>query len=236
MKYFLLLLSITALAASAQTPLPKIDSAGKDVAGFIPPGWFVEHSAFGDLNNDKIEDMVIVIQPKDSMTESRYNCDTKAWDDEEKGFPRVLFIIFGEESGSYRLALQDNDFILRPDEGGMRGDPFEGEAISIKNNVLSFGFSGGTSQRWTVQYKFRYQHNDWYLIGASSGGYHSVLGTANENSYNLITGKVKITESEDIFGKEHATVKWKTIPKQELKTIKALGRPFCWEIEPGIFL
>ncbi|MFL5764018.1 MAG: hypothetical protein ACJ77K_08765 [Bacteroidia bacterium] len=236
-RFFLLLLSVLALKTSAQPfSFPKIDSTGRDASEFIPPGWFVEHSASGDLNNDKTEDLVLVIQSKDSITELRYNCETKKWDDEERGFPRILIVLFEGLDGKYHLAFQNNDFILRSDEGGMMGDPFEGQEMKIRNNVLTFGFSGGTSERWVVEYKFRYQKSNWFLIGASSGGFHAVLGTAEENSYNFLTGKVKITTSVNIFENGKSKIKWKTIPKADLRTINMLVRPFCWEVEPGVFL
>ncbi|MNT65191.1 hypothetical protein D3C72_2031560 [compost metagenome] len=52
-------------------------------------------------------------------------------------------------------------------------------------------FYGGSNDRWYGKYRFRYQNDDWYLIGATVGSFFSgtmTETTGNEEDYNLLTG------------------------------------------------
>ena len=65
-------------------------------------------------------------------------------------------------------------------------DPYE--KIFIRHNTLGVEFLTGGPLRDVLSYFFRYQNNDWYLIGASSFQYWA----GHEGSYtidiNLLTG------------------------------------------------
>jgi hypothetical protein len=230
----ILLFCIPFSGSAQQFSFPVIKSSGKSITEFIPENWLLIAADTGDLNKDKQEDIVLIIETKDTVSEMQYNADNGKWDQPSDTKPRILIILF-QRNNEYKLALRNNDFILRMDEGGVWGDPLD--EVSVKNNVLTIAFFGGASTKWRNTYKFRFQKNDWYLIGVTSGNYNSILGTMNENDYNFITKKVRITSSDNIFDDHSKTnTQWKTFILKELKTMKTLIRPFTWEIDEGIYI
>lgn len=233
---FLLSLFFRVLAAQ-EFALPVIDSVGSTIHNFIPKGWSVIDTVFGDLNKDKLEDVAMVIQSNDTIKEYLYNSETKKSDELNEDLPRILIILFkGKIDGKFHLAAQDNQFILRSLEGGMSGEPFN-DPMTIEKNVLTISFMGGTSHKWMVSYKFRFQNNDFYLIGASTGNVHTVLGTMENNSYNFLTKKMNEEKCDNVFDDaSKTTFKTRAFSVKELKTLKSLIRPFLWEIEPGNYL
>jgi hypothetical protein len=58
---------------------------------------------------------------------------------------RNLIIVFGNSDGSYDLSITAKNAILRADEGGTFGDPFDGIAIDRGSVLLKFM---GGSDRW----------------------------------------------------------------------------------------
>lgn len=250
--FSLLFLSIAGFAA-AQNHYPVLSSKGDSAAAFVPAKWHIMYQVqYGDLNKDKLEDAAFVIESDDTMSEYLYDAETQKYDDLEHGInPRILVVLFKNADGTYRLALQNNDFILRVFEGGMCCDPYESEDITIKNGTLRLAFNGGLSRtKWENTYVFRYQKNDWYLIGASiayiyidygdhneDGSDDSVKISREETSYNFITGKVEITTNDDTDNPaSQAKIIKKTLPEMPLPTFKTLIRPMTWEIEKGEFL
>ena len=131
----------------------------KDIKSFIPSEYDTLYSgvARGDLNKDGIEDIVMVLGPKWEKQEDRGNKN------EDSSLPqRKLIILFGDKNGYRRAGIADNA-ILCKDCGGVFGDPFAG--IDITNGLLNIYHYGGSSWRWSYTHKFRYQQNDFYLIG-----------------------------------------------------------------------
>lgn len=156
-----------------------INSNAIDVTSLIPAGWHIlEHTepvkAEGDLNKDGIQDLAIVIE----KTQEEYDAT------------RSLLIAFGNKDHTFSLSTIADKVILGAQEGGGWGDPFDGIIID-RGSVVVSDF-GGSSQRWYDKYRFRFQENDWYLIGVSMGWNHSIKeGTEmafDEEDYNLLTG------------------------------------------------
>ena len=158
-KIFLCLLLFSGSCYAQENHYPVIKSVADSVDDFVPEGWELILLNRGDLNNDGIEDAVLVIQSKDTLRELLYDGNHKKWDRLEDTKPRLLVILFKDKTG-YKLALQNNDFILRMDEGGVWGDPENG--LEIKNNILILSFYGGSMEKWNNIYKFRFQNDDWY--------------------------------------------------------------------------
>ena len=153
---------------------------GNDISAFVPDGWHLLEKVSGkptlvegDLNNDGIKDRAFVIEGKSKN---------------EEAAPRALLIALGNEDKSYTLSAKAENAILRADEGGFWGDPFE--KISIDRGSIVISFYGGSNWRWFSSYRFRFQDNDWYLIGATRGSYFTRTTTrenADETDYNLLT-------------------------------------------------
>lgn len=163
----------------------------KDWTSLIPEGWHVLEKnegepvvVEGDLNKDGIPDIAAIIEKKTTGEEAP---------------PRALLIAFGHKDNSYTLSIIADKVILRADEGGVWGDPFEN--LSIDRGSVVISDYGGSNWRWYNKYRFRYQDNDWYLIGATMGSYFTGTTTrenADEEDYNLLTGDYIIrTTGED---------------------------------------
>ncbi|WP_105616414.1 hypothetical protein [Vallitalea okinawensis] len=164
-------------------------SSVENTLSFIPEGWSIAKNNMGelaevegDLNKDGINDKAIVIQ-------------NNAIEDHAQD--RDLLIAFGNSDGTYELSIRADKAILLSNEGGTFGDPFEG--ISIDRGSILLKFFGGSSEKWYYRFRFRFEDNGWYLIGATEGGLINVNGNMEDinEDYNLLTGDYIINELED---------------------------------------
>ena len=88
---------------------------------------------------------------------------------------------------SYELLHLAKGAVLPDAHGGIMGDPF-GE-LSVENEAIVLRQQGGSRYKWAYVHRFRYQVDQWQLIGATieSGAPCDMW----ENfDYNLSTGKV----------------------------------------------
>ena len=133
---------------------PISKKTGKNISELIPPNWFLKDSCVGDLNNDNIPDLALVIEYKDTIDEIRPDSSTN------NGSPRILLVYFKNiRSGNFDQVIQNNTFIYRYGEGGMSREPYG--KIDIKNKILIISYLFTRSH---ADYKFRYQQKDFYLI------------------------------------------------------------------------
>ncbi|WP_207496769.1 hypothetical protein [Aridibaculum aurantiacum] len=103
---------------------PSILVTGQNIPDFVPAGWTVLDSAYGDLNKDGVTDAAIVIQHKDSISMANSVGDTVLTQ------PRMLLILFRNAAhNSFALVEQSNTFILRHDNPAME-DPYLELAIN----------------------------------------------------------------------------------------------------------
>jgi hypothetical protein len=215
-----LLLSHTAFCQAFDYP-----SFNKSINSFdelLPPNWFLKDSAAGDLNGDNVPDLVAVAELKDTIEELRPDKTVNV------GSPRILLIFFrNSKTGNFDLALQHNTFIIRYGEGGM--DPEAYGKVSIKNKVLDIFYS---LMHGEADYKFRYQQNDFYLIGAMNSGVGG--GQINSWDINFLTKKARHEWGE--ITDEKMKVKWVNVPVQNLKKLKDLTMQFSWEVMPYVFI
>lgn len=169
-----------------------------EVKKLIPEGYHIlqksddgQAIAEGNLNGDKFTDVALVIE------------NDKDKDD------RSLLIAFGNPDKTFSLSIKADRAIMEIAEGGSFGDPFQG--IKVDKGSLLLKFLGG-SQRWHQYYRFRYQDDDWYLIGYTEGAYVSVGDTIEvlEKDFDLLTGDYtkdiieegKVKRTEDNRGKK----------------------------------
>ncbi len=184
----------------------KIKSSAKTLNDFIPHDWKLISKAEGDLNKDKLIDIGAVIE---------YTGEPNKNDDEDwTGQPRILFIVFMREDGTYDLSVQSSNVILRADEGGVYGDPFVGIEYSRGSIVVSS--YGGSAWRWGFTDRYRFQDNEWYLIGKTELSEHIHTGESETIDTNCLTGEQIIT-SVDKNGKKDVIAR--NIGKQKLEKI-----------------
>jgi hypothetical protein len=167
----------------------------EDIKALVPSGWDVliidqPVLAEGDLNKDGIKDIAAIIQQVKSET--------------EEAPQRALLVAFGTMKDTYSLSIIADKVILKADEGGVWGDPFGGLYID-RGSVVVSDF-GGSVEKWYDTYRFRFQNNDWYLIGATQGTYfpNSTAVGNDEDDYNLLTGDF-ISKRTDKNGKVKIT-------------------------------
>ena len=163
---------------------PVLPASGTKVESFVPKGWYIHEKAEGDLNKDNLPDLAVVIEADKPVK------NLKEADNEQT--PRLLFVAFKQADGSYKLSIQSNESIMLSNEGGVFGDPWEG--LSIERGTLLVRFYGGSSSRWGYAYRWRFQENDWFMIGATYTASSTHDGSYEKYDFNLITGATEISK------------------------------------------
>ena len=209
---------------------PVIKSNGQSIVDFIPAGWTVLDSAFGDLNKDGVKDAAIILQHKDSVSlvnSSEDNVMTQ---------PRILLLILKNRADN-KLSLieQSNSFILKHDNSIM-DDPYQG--ILIDKGILKIDFhlfyNMGSWYSTSSTYKFRYDGKEFKLIGADYSTIHRATLDYEDYSYNFLTKKRSYSKGNDQSDTKKTTLK--TLALTSLKTLKTFKEPYSWEIETDINL
>jgi hypothetical protein len=201
---------------------PSFNKSVKTIDELLFSSWFLKDSTAGDLNGDSLPDLVVVAEWKDTIEELRPDKTVNL------GSPRILLIFFkNSKTGNFDLVLQQNTFIIRYGEGGM--DPEAYRKVSIKNNVLDIFYE---LLRGHAEYKFRYQQDDFYLIGATTGG--ESVGQIDYWDINFLTKKAKHDWGD--ISDEKLKSKWVNVPVQNLKKLQDLTMQFAWEVMPYVFI
>ncbi|MFD0940998.1 hypothetical protein [Pedobacter boryungensis] len=237
MRYLTLILSLFCWQFSfAQTfTYPKLNTQGTDIRAFTPANWKVIDTAFGDLNNDKVEDLVFVLEFNNPIIEKRAYGDGETELIKEFQKPRILAVYFkNARSNNYKFAMQNNNFILRSQEGGELGEPFKN--LTIENNSLNLAFEGGSNWRWKLNYQFKYQNKDWVLTQANNIYYNITSGEMTDKLYDFVNKKMKLT-SGNIFARNNLNdVSEETLYYAQLRTLNNFKKPWTWEITKDNFL
>lgn len=184
-------------ATEATTDVASTNPIGSEFIALIPEGWKIFEKVEGepvevegDLNKDGISDIAAVIVKIDETTDAPQ---------------RSILIALGNSDNTYTLSVIGENAILGADEGGVWGDPFD--SIVIDRGSIVINFYGGSNWRWYQHYRFRYQDNGWFLIGATLGSYFNTVVTeedADEDDYNLLTGDF-ISKKTDEQGNQVTT-------------------------------
>lgn len=219
---FLLLFFYSCYLHAQNFSFPLLQSSATSLDELIPAAWFLKDSAAGDLNGDKLDDLALVLEYKDTIAEKRPDGSVN------KGSPRVLAVYLKNAiSGNYHHFLQNNTFIIRYGEGGM--DPEAYDQLEIARGVLKIYFS---FLRGNAIYTFRLQHSDLFLIGGSTAGVSG--GKFYGFSANFSTGKAEIKEGP--IDSDKTKVTWVKVPKKPLKKLRHLKMAFQWEVIKNQYL
>lgn len=133
------------------TLLLTISHFAKGQEVLIPENYSIVDSVSGDLDNDGISELVVA-----------YNTGP---DKEFDGVPRVL-VIYKLENNQWIEWKKSEQALYGSRDGGMMGVPY-GE-MHIKNGVLLISHNGGSSWKWAFTDTYRFQNNEFYLIGYTS--------------------------------------------------------------------
>ncbi|RYE19690.1 MAG: hypothetical protein EOP45_12240 [Sphingobacteriaceae bacterium] len=181
---------------------PTFIRSCNNIKEFVPKGWTILETTNGDLNGDRINDLVAILEYKHKISESRPNDISVVTN------PRVLLIFFKNSKGNLDLKLQHNTFILRNGEDSKEVYP----ELAIKKGVLSVHYDLFHDY---PTYKFRYQNNDFYLIGATVGGVHG--GLWSEDDINFSTKDFYTTS---YYVEDEQNKKVKHLHLKDLKPLK----------------
>ncbi|KLT63804.1 hypothetical protein [Pedobacter sp. BMA] len=231
----LLMLTVQVCAAQKTFLFPKIKQEGNSLEQLTPSNWTIIETANGDLNNDGVNDLAVIFESTKTIDENRTYGDNNSDIIKETQKPRILAIFFKvASSNSYRLATQNNDFILREKEGGKLGDPLT--QMNIKEGQLYLRFKGGAEWRWEMGYTFKFENNDWFLTSAINLYFNQNTGDMTERVYDFKTRELFTTvgnlHRRDVANRKTSEVLYFS----QLRTFKTFKKPWAWEIMPDVYL
>ncbi|MDQ0966227.1 hypothetical protein QFZ20_001630 [Flavobacterium sp. W4I14] len=233
--FYILMLCVQISFAQKTFVFPKIKTQGSSIEQITPPNWTVIDRVYGDLNNDATGDLAVVFEFNRSIDETRVYGDNNTDIIKETQKPRILAIFFKDKStGNYSLSTQNNDFILRSEEGGKLGDPLQ--QIAIKDQQLYLRFQGGSEWRWELGYTFKFENKDWFLTSAINLYFNQNSGDMTERVYDFKTRELFTTvgnlHRRDIANRKTSEVLYFS----QLRTFKTFKKPWAWEIMPNVYL
>lgn len=122
---------------------------------FISKGAEVLQFAISDLNGDGAKDYIVVLQNND---ENR---------------SRTLLIVTRDKNSVLKLSKRNDDIVGCEQCGGVMGDPLQ--SLEIEDMKFSVSNSGGSVDRWSNLYEFRYSRRDktWQLVRAEETTYYA---------------------------------------------------------------
>ncbi|WP_143009014.1 hypothetical protein [Pedobacter terrae] len=214
---------------------PKIKTQGSSVEQLTPPDWTIINRVYGDLNNDASDDLAVVFEYNKPIDETRVYGDNNTDIIKETQKPRILAIFFKDKlTGALKLSTQNNDFILRSEEGGKLGDPLQ--QMAIKDQQLYLRFKGGSEWRWELGYTFKFENKDWFLTSAINLYFNQNTGDMTERVYDFKTRELFTTvgnlHRRDIANRRTSEVLYFS----QLRTFKTFKKPWAWEIMPNVYL
>lgn len=233
---FYILMLCTQISFAQKTFIfPKIKTQGSYIEQFTPANWMIIDQVNGDLNNDGSADFAVVFEYNNAIDETRVYGDNSSAIIKETQKPRILAIFFKDKStGVLSLSTQNNDFILRSEEGGKLGDPLQ--KIAIKDQQLYLRFQGGSEWRWELGYTFKFENNDWFLTSAINLYFNQNTGDMTERVYDFKTRELFTTAGNlhrrDIANRKTSEVLYFS----QLRTFKTFKKPWAWEIMPNVYL
>lgn len=234
-KLILFFLCCNTAIYAQQFVFPKLPEYGKSVETLAPKNWKIIDSVSGDLNNDNIKDIAFVIEFYRPVKENRAYGDNETEIITEIQKPRILAVYFRRsEKGAYRLSTQNNNFILRSEEGGEMGDPFR--PMNIAANQLTLSFQGGGNWRWKLNYNFRYQDKDWMLTSANNYAYQEGSGEMNDKQYDFINNKRTVVSGTISSGTMANETFEQPLNVKSMRTFNNFKKPWTWEINKDEFL
>ncbi|MBB2151262.1 hypothetical protein [Pedobacter gandavensis] len=233
LKIILFFLSCQTAVYAQNFKFPALPNQGKSLSDFIPKNWKILDSVSGDLNQDQVKDMAFILEYHQQIRESRAYGDNTTELITEIQKPRILAIYFKTKQG-YQLAAQNNNFILRSEEGGAMGDPLR--PMGIDKNQLSLSFQGGGEWRWKLKYTFGYQQKNWTLEKASNYYYNANSGELTDKQYDFVNQKMMVTTGLGKQSKAPNETITHDFKVKSLRTFESFKKPWTWEINPDEFL
>ncbi|MEK7083976.1 MAG: TspO/MBR family protein, partial [Patescibacteria group bacterium] len=167
----------TGNASSETWPISESNDASRvSLNNFVPVGWNILQKTEGDLNGDVFRDAAVVLE---------FATTSKPYEEP----PRKLLVLLGQEQGGYALDVESDTAILRSDEGGVFGDPFE--AVQIVDGSLAVHFYGGSAWRWKQTFEFQYQKGGLSLKKAYLLDYYTGNNEGTSYDYDFASNTME---------------------------------------------
>ena len=210
---------------------PTLPAAAANAAGFVPAGWRQELQARGDLNEDGIDDMALLLRDQspanvlDNKGLGPRRFDTN---------PRLLAVAFGQAGGGYRLVAEDHRLVRRPTYPTQE-DPIEGAGdlairrgtLVVRMHLFSNAGSYGTAQ---PSFTLRWQGGRLELIGydnvqvdRGSGAMETLSVNYSVGRASRITGRI----DTDLTQTRHITLQ-----QRPLLALREIGDGI--DFDPGL--
>lgn len=197
-RLLLILLLLPLQTVFAQANLALIPASGKTVKAFVPKGWTIRTSVSEDFNNDNIADEAVMIEANKMHRMTAADCEGG----EKKA--QMLFIVFGQADGSFKLSAKSQQLFANEDCEVY----FKFLSLGKRNKTLEIVFNDESLRGIgsDYYYYFRFQKNDWYLIGYT----HKLTKVTDPDAgvwgvdVNLVTGaredfKLQIPANSDVL-------------------------------------
>ena len=200
--------------------LPQISASPE---GFIPEGWTAEIRSEGDLNGDRLADLLLILRQDDPANIVENDPDSPGVQTLDTN-PRILAVAFAEKDGGYVLRLQNQDFIPRNDSPTI-DDPFASAQIADGEFHIELHYWANAGSWYTddTTFDFQYQSNAFRLVG-----YHDFTTKRNTGeTWDLVVDYIK-HEAEMTTGSfsddavENTTIR-KPLPESPLLSIDEIG-------------
>lgn len=178
---------------------------------FTPKLWKVIDIVYGDLDNIAGDEAVI---------------SYKTPIDGDIGKMQAL-AIFKKVNGKWQLWHQTSSPLLSDQAGGMMGNPYAG--ISIERRAIVIQHFGGSRDKWNYKHRYRFQNNNWYLIGAEIN-FGAPCDNFTKFDYNLSTGDAVVSYNEERCNEKNAS---QPIAWSEQFKLKPATLPLMDNFVPG---
>lgn len=159
-KYIIILFTLCFYISSCKGRIIEVEqtiSKSSKLLDFVPDGYRLFDTIYGDLNNDNVEDCVLIIKGTNKakiVKESNYK-------DKQLNLNRRGIILLFKKENQYQLALENYDcFASDENNDGDYNAPKLGVAID-KGNLL-VNYANRRYGFWT--YTFKRQNTDFELI------------------------------------------------------------------------
>lgn len=148
LKYFIYFVLILQIPCSNSEDLNQYNK----FKNWMPLNSTLVDSFAGNLDNDKIEDAILVVEKQDGK--------------------RALIVLNGKSNGDYRITGKSNNVLLCKTCGGLMGDPFS--SIEIKDKKFTVEQVGGSGLRWQIETTFAWSRidNQWQLINVTETNFN----------------------------------------------------------------
>lgn len=202
----------------SEDSFPKLPKQSEKLADFVPDFWIVEYLKQDDLNNDGQLDTVMVVKNQEASKVIRLDSNSDMKIDTNE---RMLIVLFAEDK-MWKLIKQNTTLIPKVSVSSPE-DPFNGVVygyVDTKNHTLSIRIGYFENDLGSNTSTFRWQNNDFYLIGYDTYSRHRATGEETTTSYNFLTNRQNIitetpVEDENSDVTIHKSV-WKNLKKRLL--------------------